>query len=102
MVIPQLAFALLGRNQSTRAQSEDISIFGSVLLTLTPFFVFDFHATSLSFNSSWGVKNHGFSCYVSYILTPPVNLNPLSGITQIPYAVNSKNLSGGLIYSYHF
>jgi hypothetical protein len=58
--------------------------------------------TTFSFNSSYGLKNHGFSCYVSYILTPPVNLNPLSGITQIPYAVNSKNLSGGLMYSYHF
>jgi len=58
--------------------------------------------TTFSFNSSYGLKNHGFSCYISFILTPPVNLNPLSGITQIPYAVNSKNLSGGLMYSYHF
>jgi hypothetical protein len=58
--------------------------------------------TTFSFNSSYGLKNHGFSCYISYILTPPVNLNPLSGITQIPYAVNSKNLSGGVMYSYHF
>lgn len=58
--------------------------------------------TAFSFNTSYGVKNHGFSGYISYILTPPVNLNPLSGITQVPYAVNSKNLSGGLMYTYHF
>jgi hypothetical protein len=58
--------------------------------------------TTFSFNSSYGLKNHSFSCYISYILTPPVNLNPLSGITQIPYAVNSKNLSGGVLYSFHF
>ncbi len=58
--------------------------------------------TTFSFNTSYGMKTQSFSGYISYILTPPVNLNPLNTVNHVPYAVNSKNLSGGVMYSFHF
>lgn len=58
---------------------------------------------TFSFNSSYSLKNqHSFGLYVSYIITPPVNLNPLDDIYNVPYSVNSKMLSGGVNYSYNF
>jgi hypothetical protein len=58
--------------------------------------------TTFSFSSSYGLKTHSLSVYVSYILTPPVNLNPLLTVNRVPYAVNTKNLAGGITYAYHF
>lgn len=55
--------------------------------------------TTFSFNSSYSLQKHSFGFYLSYILTPPVNLNPLNVVNHIPIAVNSKNLSGGLTYA---
>lgn len=58
---------------------------------------------TFSFNGNYSVgKHHSFGAYASYIITPPVNLNPLNEINNVPYAVNSKILSGGLSYSYNF
>jgi len=58
--------------------------------------------TTFSLNSSYAFKNHSFSLYSSYIITPPINLNPLDKVNRVPYAVNSKNFSGGIAYGYHF
>lgn len=59
--------------------------------------------TTFSFNGNYRTgKHHSFGLYASYILTPPVNLNPLNEVYNVPYAVNSKILSGGLNYSYNF
>jgi hypothetical protein len=58
--------------------------------------------TSFSFNSSYSQQRHSFGFYLSYILTPPVNLNPLNIVNHIPIAVNSRNLSGGLTYACRF
>jgi hypothetical protein len=58
--------------------------------------------TTFSFNSSYSQQKHSFGFYLSYILTPPVNLNPLNVVDHIPIAVNSKNLSGGLTYACRF
>ena len=56
--------------------------------------------TTFSMNASYGVKKHSLGIYGSYILTPPVNLNPLNIVNHIPIAVNSKNFSGGITYAY--
>lgn len=59
--------------------------------------------TTFSFNANYRTaKHHTFGFYTNYILTPPVNLNPLNNIYNVPYAVNSKMFSGGLNYSYNF
>lgn len=59
--------------------------------------------TTFSFNGSYSLnQHHSLGIYSSYILTPPVNLNPLNVLNRVPYAVNSKNLAGGINYSYHF
>jgi len=58
--------------------------------------------TTFSFNSSYSRQRNSFGFYLSYILTPPVNLNPLAIVNHIPIAVNSKNLSGGLTYACRF
>lgn len=58
--------------------------------------------TTFSVNSSYTVKKHNFSLYSSYIITPPINLNPLDKVNLVPYAVGSKNLSAGVSYGYHF
>jgi len=57
---------------------------------------------TFSLNSSYTVKKHSFSLYSSYIITPPVNLNPLDKVNRVPYAVGSRNLSAGISYGYHF
>ncbi len=58
---------------------------------------------TFSFNGNFRAgKHHSFGAYASYVITPPVNLNPLNDIYKVPYAVNSKILSGGLNYSYNF
>lgn len=56
---------------------------------------------SLNGNYSAG-KSHSFGLYASYIITPPVDLDPLNGIYNVPYAVNSEILSGGVTYTYNF
>ena len=58
--------------------------------------------TTFSFNGTYGMQTHSLSVYVNYILTPPVNLNPLNGINSVPIAINSKNLAGGIAYTFHF
>jgi hypothetical protein len=58
--------------------------------------------TTFSFNTNYGMQNHSLGIYLNYILTPPVNLNPLNAINHVPYAVNTKNLAGGVMYAYHF
>ena len=58
--------------------------------------------TTFSFNSNYAVLNHSLGLYMSYIITPPVNLNPLNIVNHVPYAVNSRNLVGGVTYAYHF
>ncbi|HVU54783.1 MAG TPA: hypothetical protein VHD83_06995 [Puia sp.] len=57
---------------------------------------------TFSFNCNYGVLNHSLGVYMSYVITPPVNLNPLNIVNHVPYAVNSKNLVGGVTYAYHF
>lgn len=59
--------------------------------------------TTFSFSSSYAInQQHSFSFFMSYVITPPVNLNPLNIVNRVPIAVNSKNLSGGLMYAFHF
>jgi hypothetical protein len=59
--------------------------------------------TTFSFNCSYGMnKHHSLGLFASYVITPPVNLNPLNLVNHVPYAVNSKNLEGGMTYTYHF
>ena len=58
--------------------------------------------TAFTVNSSYTVKKHNFSLYGSYIITPPIDLNPLDKVNRVPYAVGSKNLSAGITYGYHF
>lgn len=60
---------------------------------------------SFSFSSSFRThKKHSFGLNMSYILTPPVNLDPLDKVRldRIPYAVNSKIFAGGINYNYTF
>ena len=58
--------------------------------------------TSFSLNSSYSANKHSFSLYSSYIITPPVNLNPLDKVNRVPSAVNSRNFSAGISYGYQF
>jgi hypothetical protein len=59
--------------------------------------------TTFSFNGSYQMnRHHSLGLYTSYVITPPVNLNPLNIVNHVPYAVNSKNLAGGITYAYHF
>lgn len=58
--------------------------------------------TTFSFNSNYTLQTHSLGIYLNYIITPPVNLNPLNVVNHVPYAVNSKNLAGGVMYAYHF
>lgn len=58
---------------------------------------------TFSFNGSYTLgKHHSLGIFANYIITPPVNLNPLNEINRVPYAVNSKCLAGGVTYAYHF
>ena len=57
---------------------------------------------SFSLNGNVGAGKHSFGLFASYIVTPPVNLNPLDKINRIPIAVNSRNLSAGINYGYSF
>lgn len=57
---------------------------------------------SFSLSSSLGVGKHSFSLYSSYIVTPPVNLDPLDKISRVPIAVNTRNFSAGIQYGYQF
>jgi len=59
-------------------------------------YTFSFNGSYLLFNS------HSIGIFASYMITPPVNLNPLNDINHVPYAVNSKMLSGGITYAYNF
>lgn len=58
--------------------------------------------TTFSFNTSYSQKKNSFGIYLSYILTPPVNLNPLNVVYHVPIAVNSRNFTGGINYGFHF
>lgn len=58
---------------------------------------------TFSFNGSYSLfKHHSIGVYANYLITPPVNLNPLNDINRVPYSVNSKLLSGGITYAYNF
>lgn len=58
---------------------------------------------TFSFNGNYAVWNsHSLGVFASYMITPPVNLNPLNDINHVPYAVNSKLFSGGITYAYNF
>lgn len=58
---------------------------------------------TFSFNGSYTLNKHySLGIFANYIITPPVNLNPLNEINRVPYAVNSKCLAGGITYAYHF
>ncbi|HLV14374.1 MAG TPA: hypothetical protein VKY41_04280 [Xanthomarina sp.] len=58
---------------------------------------------TFSFNGSYMLfKSHSLGLYASYMITPPVNLNPLNEIDHVPYAVNSKMFTGGITYAYNF
>lgn len=58
---------------------------------------------TFSFNGSYMLfKSHSIGLFANYIITPPVNLNPLNDINNVPYSVNSKMLSGGITYAYNF
>lgn len=60
---------------------------------------------TFSLNSSYRLqKNCSFGMHMSYIITPPVNLDPLDKvrIDRIPYAVNSRIFSGGVSFNYSF
>jgi hypothetical protein len=58
--------------------------------------------TTFSFTGNYTLSHHSFGVYLNYVLTPPINLNPLTTIYHIPIAVNSKNLAGGIQYGFHF
>ena len=58
---------------------------------------------TFSFSASYASgRHHSVGLFASYIITPPVELNPLDKINRVPYAVNSKCLSGGVTYVYNF
>ncbi|WP_123796481.1 hypothetical protein [Oceanihabitans sediminis] len=58
---------------------------------------------TFSFNGSYMLFNsHSLGLSASYMITPPVNLNPLNEIEHVPYAVNSKMFTAGITYSYSF
>jgi hypothetical protein len=48
------------------------------------------------------MQHHTLWVYLNYVLTPPINLNPLTTIYHIPIAVNSRNFAGGVTYGFHF
>ncbi|GAB3361659.1 hypothetical protein GCM10027566_28630 [Arachidicoccus ginsenosidivorans] len=60
--------------------------------------------TTFSLSSGYSLHKHSLSLYSSYTITPPVYLNPLDkvNLNRIPYAVNTRNLSGGITYGYQF
>jgi hypothetical protein len=58
--------------------------------------------STFAFNGNYTLAHHTLGVYLNYVLTPPVNLNPLTTIYHIPIAVNSKNFAGGITYGFHF
>jgi hypothetical protein len=58
--------------------------------------------TTFSFNGNYKLQHHSLGVYLNYVLTPPINLDPLTTIYHIPIAVNSRNLAGGIQYGFHF
>ncbi len=58
--------------------------------------------TSFSAGANYKLDKHSFNLSSSYILTPPINLNPLDKINQIPIAVNTQNFTFSLNYNYRF
>ena len=58
--------------------------------------------TTFSFNGNYSLPHHTLGVYLNYVLTPPINLNPLTTIYHIPIAVNSRNFAGGVMYGFHF
>ncbi|HXD76400.1 MAG TPA: hypothetical protein VN616_01260 [Puia sp.] len=58
--------------------------------------------TTFSFTGNYTLQHHSVGVYLNYVLTPPVNLNPLTAVYHIPIAVNSKNFAGGIMYGFHF
>ncbi|HTR30093.1 MAG TPA: hypothetical protein VMH27_12535 [Puia sp.] len=58
--------------------------------------------TTFSFSGNYTLPHHTAGIYLNYVLTPPINLNPLTTIYHVPIAVNSKNFAGGITYGFHF
>ncbi|MCO5231523.1 MAG: hypothetical protein M9958_10245 [Chitinophagales bacterium] len=57
---------------------------------------------SFTFNANMSAKKHSFGLFSSYLITPPIDLNPLNKLEIVPYSVNSKNFSAGVNYTYQF
>src|SRR3984957_3477778 len=55
--------------------------------------------TTFSFTGNYTLQHHSLGVYLNYVLTPPINLNPLTTIYHISIAVNSRNLAGGIQYA---
>ena len=55
-----------------------------------------------SINSGYSVKKHTFGLYASYLISPPVLLNPMDKIDIVPHYVNTTNFSAGVNYSFSF
>ncbi|MCO5248201.1 MAG: hypothetical protein M9887_04545 [Chitinophagales bacterium] len=57
---------------------------------------------SFNLNANMSAKKHSFGLFSSYLITPPIDLNPLNKLEIVPYSVNTKNFSAGVNYSYQF
>jgi hypothetical protein len=57
---------------------------------------------TFSAGSSFQTKKHRFHIFASYIYTPPVDLDPMNRVNNVPYYVSTYNFSGGINYSYSF
>lgn len=57
---------------------------------------------TFSFTCNYRYNKHNFSLYSSLVYTPPIDLDPLNKVYNVPYFVSSYNLSGGVNYSYSF
>jgi len=104
---PQSTYQSAGLNVGANAQllkSHALGVQGSVGYFLnhnstTP----AANNTTFSLSGNYAVQqHHSLGVYTNYLITPPVNLNPLNTVNHVPYAVNSKNLAGGVTYAYHF
>ena len=68
------------------------------------------HATNAPVNNNftfsvgcnYSEKKHSFGFFATSIYTPPIDLDPMNKVNNVPYFVNTYSLSGGLNYSYSF
>lgn len=57
---------------------------------------------SFSLNSNFSLKKHNIGLFTALVYTPPIDLDPMNKINNVPYFVSTYNLSGGINYSYSF